>query len=133
MSPKFLIISTLADDKQTFFEWNRVGLWCFLFYQKMCTLFEKNAILCLFLKNISLCKRVLCFILNNLHFPMVKGIAFYALYKSRVLITPCKADEFCLFIGLSDEIKKSCLVSLYNLEFNFFIVLWSNLKETLHY
>ena len=37
---------------------------------------------------------------------MVEGIAFYALHKSRVLIIPCKADDFCLFIGLSDEFKK---------------------------
>ena len=36
---------------------------------------------------------------------MVEGIAFYALHKSRVLIVPCKADDFCLFIGLPDEIK----------------------------
>ena len=41
-------------------------------------LFKKNAILCLFLKNISPSKRVLCFILNNLHFLMMEGIAFYA-------------------------------------------------------
>ena len=26
---------------------------------------------------------------------MVEGIAFYFLYKSRVLITPCKADDSC--------------------------------------
>ena len=58
----------------------------------------------LFLKNISPSKRVVCFILNNLHFPMQEGIAFYALHKSRVLIIPCKADGFCLFIGLPDEI-----------------------------
>ena len=64
----------------------------------------KNAISCLFLKNVSPSKRVICFILNNLHFPMVEGIAFYALHKSRVLIIPCKAEEFCLFIGLPDEI-----------------------------
>ena len=65
---------------------------------------------------------------------MVEGIAFYALHKSRVLIiVPCKADGFCLFIGLPDEIYKCRLVSLSTLEFNFFIVLWSNLKETLHY
>ena len=31
------------------------------------------------------------------------------------------------------KFKKSCLVLLSNLEFNFFIVLWSNLKKTLHY
>ena len=35
---------------------------------------------------------------------MVEGIAFYALYKSRVLIIPCEADDFCLFIGRPDEI-----------------------------
>ena len=37
---------------------------------------------------------------------MVEGIAFYALHKSRVLIIPCKADDFCLFIELPDEIYK---------------------------
>ena len=37
---------------------------------------------------------------------MVEGIAFNALYKSRVLKIPCKADDFCLFIGLPDEISK---------------------------
>ena len=31
---------------------------------------------------------------------MVEGIAFDGLYKSSV---PCKADDFCLFIGLPDE------------------------------
>ena len=31
------------------------------------------------------------------------------------------------------KFKKSRLVSLSNLELKFFIVLWSNLKETLHY
>ena len=35
--------------------------WCFLFYQKMCTFFKKNAILCLFLKNVSPSKRVMFF------------------------------------------------------------------------
>ena len=74
---------------------NARGIVWFLFYQKMCTLFKE--ILCLFLK------RVVCFILNNLHFPMVEGIAFYALCK-RVLIIPCKADNFCEFVGLPDEI-----------------------------
>ena len=94
----------------------------------MCTLFKKkNAISCLFLKNISPSKRVVSFILNNLHFPMMEGIAFDALHKSRVLIIPCKADGFCLFIGLPDEIIKCRLVLLSNLEFNFFIVLCSNL------
>ena len=34
-------------------------------------------------------------ILNNLHFPMVEGIT-----------DDCKADDFCLFIGQSDEISK---------------------------
>ena len=75
--------------------------------KKMCTLLKnKNAILCLFLKIVSPSKRVICFILNNMHFPMVKAIVFYALYKSKVLIIPCKADDFCLFIGLPDDIKK---------------------------
>ena len=37
---------------------------------------------------------------------MVEGIAFNALYKSRVLIKPFKADDSCLFIGLPDEIYK---------------------------
>ena len=35
---------------------------------------------------------------------MVEGIAFYDMYKLRVLIIPCKADDFCLFIELPDEI-----------------------------
>ena len=75
------------------------------FSTKKCALYlKKNAILCLFLKNVSPSKKVVCFILNNLHFPMVEGIVFYALCKSRVLIIPCKADDFCLFMGLPDEI-----------------------------
>ena len=100
---------------------------CFL---KMCTLFQKkkNAISCLFLKNISPSKR---FILNNLHFPMVEGIAFYALYKSRVQIIPCKADDFCLFIGLPNRIKKSRLVWLTNLEFYFLLFCRVTLRK--HY
>ena len=72
--------------------------------KKMCTLLKKIKILCLFLKNISPYKRVVYFILNNLHFPLVDGIAFYSLYKSRVPIIPCKADDSCLFIWLPDEI-----------------------------
>ena len=51
----------------------------------------------LFLQNFSPYKMVVCFILNNLHFPMVEGIKLYALYKSRVLIIPSKAHDFCLF------------------------------------
>ena len=62
---------------------------------------KKNAILCLFVKNVSPSKRLVCFILNNLHFQMMEGIAFYALYKTRVMIIPC---EFCLIIRLPDEI-----------------------------
>ena len=65
---------------------------------------SKNAISCLFLKNVWPSKSVICFILNNLHFPMVEGIAFYALHKLTVVIIPCKADDFCLFIWLPDEI-----------------------------
>ena len=75
----------------------------FSFLPKNVHFILKNAVLCLFLKNVSPSKRVICFILNNLHFPMVEGIAFYALYKSRVLIIPCKADDFCLLIELPDE------------------------------
>ena len=37
---------------------------------------------------------------------MVEGIAFYVLYKSRMLIISCKANDFCLFIELPDEIYK---------------------------
>ena len=76
----------------------------FSFLPKKVHFISKNEISCLFLKNVSPSKRVVCFILNNLHFPMVKGIAFYALHKSRVLIIPCKTDGFCFFIGLPDEI-----------------------------
>ena len=78
----------------------------FSFLPKNMHFISKNAVLCLFLKNVSPYKTVVCFIPNNFHFPMVKGIAFHALYKSRVLIIPCKADDFCLFIGLPDEISK---------------------------
>ena len=111
-----------------------INLWCFLFYQKMCIIFKKNAILCLFLKNVSPSTRVICFILKNSHLSMVEGIAFYALYKSRVLIIPCEGEDSCLFIGLPYEIyTKARRLSLSNFEVNFFIVLQSNLKETLHY
>ena len=65
---------------------------------------KKNAILCLFLKNVSPSKTVVCFILNNSHLPMVQGIAFCALYDSWLLIISCTADDFCLFKGLPDEI-----------------------------
>ena len=78
----------------------------FSFLPKKCALYLKNEILCLFLKNVSPSKRVIYFTLNNLHFPMVEGIVFYAQYKSRMLIIPCKADDFCLLIGLPDEILK---------------------------
>ena len=40
---------------------------------------------------------------------MVDVVAFYARYKSRVLIIPSKADDFCLFIAVPDEIKKNLL------------------------
>ena len=78
----------------------------FFFYQKMCTLFQKVKFCVCFLKMFRPLKGVICFILNNLYFRMVEGIAFYALHKSRVLIIPCKADGFCLFIGLPDKIYK---------------------------
>ena len=76
----------------------------FSFQPKNVHFISKNAISCLFLKNVSPSKRVICFILNNLHFPMLEGIAFYAVHKSKVLIISCKAFDFCLFIGLPDEI-----------------------------
>ena len=85
-------------------EINGKDLWCFLFCQKMCTLYQKMQFRVCFLKMFLPLKGVVCFILNNLHFSMVEGIAFYALHKSRVLIIPCKADGFCLFIGLPEEI-----------------------------
>ena len=78
----------------------------FSFLPKNVNFILKNPTICLFLKNVSPSKRAICFILNNLHIPMVEGIAFYALYKSRVLIIPCKADDSCLFIGLPDQIYK---------------------------
>ena len=117
-----------------FHNWCRITyLWCFLFYQEMCILFKKmcilfkkncilfkkSAILCLLLKNVSPSKGVVCFILNNLNFPMVECIAFYVLYKSRVLIIPCKADDLCLFIGLPNvsPSKGVVCVVLNNLHF----------------
>ena len=78
---------------------------------------------------------MICFILNNLRFPMVEGIAFYALYKLRVLIIPCKSS-WLLFIYMATRwhLKKTRLIPLSNLEFIFKIFFfWSNLKETLHY
>ena len=77
-----------------------LSLMVFSFLTKNVHFISKNSISCLFLKIVSPSKEVVCFILNNVHFLMVEGIAFYALYKSRVLIIPCKADDFCLFIGL---------------------------------
>ena len=71
-----------------------IKIMVFSFLPKNVHFFSKNAISCLFLKNVSPSKSVVCFILNNLHFPMVEGIAFYALYKSRVLIIPCKEMTF---------------------------------------
>ena len=67
-------------------------------------LFKKKQFCVCFLKMFRPLKGWVCFILNNLHFPMVEGIAFYALHISRVMIIPRKADDFCLFIALPDEI-----------------------------
>ena len=59
------------------------------FSTKKCAFYlTKNAILCLFLKYVSPSESGVCFILNNLHFIMVEGIAFYAMHKSRVLLIP---------------------------------------------
>ena len=71
---------------------------CAFYLKKSAFYFKKNAILCLFLKNILPSKRLICFILKNLHFPMVDGITFYALHKSS------KTSDFSLFIGPPDEI-----------------------------
>ena len=79
----------------------------FFFSTKKSVFYLKNTILCLFLKNVSPSKKVICFILNYSQVSMVEGIAFYALYKSRVLIISCKADDSCLFLGLQDEIYKN--------------------------
>ena len=79
-------------------------LMVFYFLPKNVHFTSRNAISCLFLKNVSPSKTVVCFILKNLHVPIMEGIAFFALHKSRVLIIPYKADDFCLFIGLPDEI-----------------------------
>ena len=46
---------------------------------------------------------------NNYHAAIgasIDRITFYAPNKSRVLIIACKADDFCLSIGLPDEIQK---------------------------
>ena len=92
---------SVVELAKSLISWN----YGFFFSTKKCQFYlKKNVILCLFLKNVSPSKRVICFILNNLHYPMVEGIAFYALYKSRVLKIPCKPNVFCLFIGLPDEI-----------------------------
>ena len=94
----------IADEHQIIKKSRSSKLMVFSFLPKKVHFISKNAISCLFLKNDSPSKTVICLIINNLHFPMVEGIAFYALHKSRVLIIPCKADDFCLFIGLPDEI-----------------------------
>ena len=55
---------------------------------------------------------------------MVEDIAFYALYKSRVPIIPCKADGFCLLIGLPDESEKKSpdIVIQFRIKFFYFFV-----------
>ena len=105
-------------------------LMVFSFLPKNVHFISNNAKSCLFLKNASPSKRVICFILNNLHFPMVEGIAFYALHKSRMLIIQM---AFVYLQGYQMKFTKRRLVSLSNLELNFFIVLQSKLKKTLHY
>ena len=52
---------------QQFFEFNLVGVMVFSFLPKNVHFITKNAISCLFLKNVSPSKKgVICFILNNL-------------------------------------------------------------------
>ena len=68
---KYFLIEWIQNINRT------IALWCFLFYQKMCILLKKNAILCLFLKNISPAAYMgICFIPNNSYLSMVEGIAF---------------------------------------------------------
>ena len=69
----------------------------FSFLPKNVHFISKNSFSCLFLKNVSPSKRVICFILNNLYFPMVEGIAFYALHKSRVLVIPFSTKKCALY------------------------------------
>ena len=99
-------------------------VFCFLFYQRMCTLFQKMQFHVCFLKMFRSPKRLICFILNTLHFPMVEGIAFYALHQSRLLIIPCKADDFCFFLsGYQKKFKKKIAwyrYSISNLIFSLF-------------
>ena len=65
------------------------------FSTKKCALYlKKNAILYLFLKNVSPSKRMVYFILNNSHLPMVQGMVFNALYKSKILIFLNKVHIF---------------------------------------
>ena len=49
--------------------------YCILFSTKKYAFYlkKKNLILCVFLKNISPSKKVVCFILNNFHFLMLEG------------------------------------------------------------
>ena len=69
----------------------------FSFLPRDVNFISKNVILCLFFKNVSPSTRVVCYILNNLRYPMMEGITFYALYKSRVLIIPGKADDLFIY------------------------------------
>ena len=62
------------------FRW--LNLLVFSFLPKNVHFISKNAVLSLFLKNVSPSKTVVCFILNNLHFPMVEGIVFYGVFFS---------------------------------------------------
>ena len=92
----------------------------FSFLPKHVHFISKNTISCLFLKNVSPSKRVICFILNNLHFPMVEGITFYALHKSRVLII--KQMAFVYLQGYQMKFKNVAWYrcSLQNLIFSLF-------------
>ena len=87
------ILKSTPNDSDLRESFMAIFIYCYgvLFSTKKCI---QKAILRLFLKKISPSKRMVCFILNNLHFPMVEGIVLYALYKSRVLIIPYKTDDF---------------------------------------
>ena len=65
---------------------------------------KKKFFLCLFLKNVSPFRRVLCFILNNPHLSLVEGIKFYALNKSREL--PIKQTTFFVYKATRWNLRK---------------------------
>ena len=64
---------------------NTIKFMMFSFYQKNVHFIKKKMQFCACFLKMFCPLKVACFLLNNLHFPMVEGIAFYALYKSGLL------------------------------------------------